>query len=98
MRKSVQFVLFAALLFCGLNLRAQNATTPEVRVDRNENFTLVEVLDSYNWPYDISNNKQHVVIQGFGAVDGYYWSEETGVIALTGYPYAVSDEGIVAGS
>ena len=98
MRKFLHLVLFFALLFCGLNLRAQNATAPEVRVERNENFTLVEVLDSYNWPYDISNNKKHVVIQGFGAVDGYYWSEETGVVALTGYPYAVSDDGIVAGS
>ncbi len=96
MRKSLQLVLFSALLFCGINLRAQN--TPDVRVDRSENFTLVKVLNSYNWPYDISNNKKHVVIQGFGAVDGYYWSEETGVISLTGYPYAVSDDGIVAGS
>lgn len=98
MRKSLQSVLFFALLFLGLNLNAQNATTPNVSVDRGENFTVVKVLDSYNWPYDISNNKQHVVIQGFGAVDGYYWSEETGVVALTGYPYAVSDEGIVAGT
>lgn len=98
MRKSLQSVLFFALLFCGLNLNAQDATTPKVSVDRGENFTVVKVLDSYNWPYDISNNKQHVVIQGFGAVDGYYWSEETGVVALTGYPYAVSDEGIVAGT
>jgi hypothetical protein len=97
MRKSLLLVLFASLL-CGLNLRAQNTTNPEVKVDRSENFTLVKVLNSYNWPYDISNNKQHVVIQGFGAVDGYYWSEETGAIALTGYPYAVSDEGIVAGT
>ena len=97
MRKSLQLVLFSALLFCGLNLRAQNASTPDVRVDRSENFTLVKVLNENNWPYDISENKQHVVIQGFGAVDGYYWSEETGVISLTGYPYAVSDDGIVAG-
>ena len=98
MRNFLHMVLFSALLLCGLNLRAQNQnTTPDVRVDRNENFTLVQVLDSYNWPYDISNNKKHVVIQGFGAVDGYYWSEETGTVSLTGYPYAVSDEGLVAG-
>ncbi len=99
MRKFLHLVLFSALLFCGLNLRAQqNTNTPDVRVDRSENYTLIKVLDSYNWPYDISNNKQHVVIQGFGAVDGYYWSEGTGVISLTGYPFAVSDDGIVAGS
>ena len=98
MRKFVHLVLFSALLLGGLNLRAQNANTPDVRVDRSENYTLIQVLDSYNWPYDISDNKQHVVIQGFGAVDGYYWSEETGTLPLTGYPYAVSDDGIVAGT
>ena len=98
MRKFVHLVLFSALLLGSLNLRAQNANTPDVRVDRGENYTLIQVLDSYNWPYDISDNKQHVVIQGFGAVDGYYWSEETGSISLTGYPYAVSDDGIVAGT
>ena len=96
MRKFVHLVLFSALLLGCLNLRAQN--TPDVRVDRGENFTLIQVLDSYNWPYDISENKQHVVIQGFGAVDGYYWSEETGALPLTGYPYAVSDDGVVAGT
>ena len=98
MRKFVHLVLFSALLLGSLNLRAQNANTPDVRVDRGENYTLIQVLDSYNWPYDISDNKQHVVIQGFGAVDGYYWSEETGTLPLTGYPYAVSDDGIVAGT
>ncbi|MBR5146584.1 MAG: T9SS type A sorting domain-containing protein [Bacteroidales bacterium] len=98
MRKFVHLVLFSALLLGSLNLRAQNANTPDVRFDRGENYTLIQVLDSYNWPYDISNNKQHVVIQGFGAVDGYYWSEETGTLPLTGYPYAVSDDGIVAGT
>lgn len=98
MRKFLHLVLFSALLLGSLNLRAQNANTPDVRFDRGENYTLIQVLDSYNWPYDISDNKQHVVIQGFGAVDGYYWSEETGTLPLTGYPYAVSDDGIVAGT
>ncbi len=98
MKNFLHLVLFSALLACGFNLKAQNATSPNVRVDRGENFTFVKVLDSYNWPYDISNNKKHIVIQGFGAVDGYYWSEETGCITLTGYPFAVSDEGVVAGT
>lgn len=98
MRKLLHLVLVSALLACGLNLKAQNATTPNIKVDRGENFTFVKILDSYNWPYDISENKQHVVIQGFGAVDGYYWSEKTGCISLVGYPFAVSDEGLVAGT
>ena len=97
MRNFLRLVLSVTLLFCGLNLRSQEST-PKVKVERGSNYTFVKVLGSYNWPYDISNNKKHVVIQGFGAVDGYYWSEETGIIALTGYPYAVSDDGKVAGT
>ena len=100
MKNIVNSVLLSALLFCGLNLKAQqNTTTPNVSVDRSENFTLVKILDSYNWPYDISNNKKHIVIQCFGSDGGYYWSEEKGAIVInSGYPYAVSDEGVVAGS
>ena len=97
MKKFLLLVLFFALS-CGLSLRAQNTTTPSVNVDRNKNFTLIKILNSNNWPYDISENKQHVVIQGFGAVDGYYWSDSTGIIAMSGYPFAVSDNGIVAGT
>ena len=98
MKKFLHLVLFSALLFGNLNLKAQN-TTPDVRVDRNENFTLIKVLDGHNWPYDISENKQHVVLQAFGMGGGFYWSEETGAITLPdGFPYAVSDEGIVAGT
>lgn len=96
MKKFLQSVLLSALLVCGLNLRAQ-VLTPDVRLDRGENYELIKVLNSYHWPYDISNNKEHVVIQGFGAVDSYYWSEATGSLPISGYAFAVSDEGSVAG-
>ena len=95
MKKFLQSVLFLALLVCGLNLSAQ---IPDVKVDREENFTLVKILNSYHWPYDISNNKKHIAIQGFGAADSYYWSEETGAVALSGYAYAITDDGMMAGS
>lgn len=96
MKKFLQSVLLSALLVCGLNLRAQ-VLTPDIRLDRGENYELIKVLNSYHWPYDISNNKEHVVIQGFGAVDSYYWSEATGSLPISGYAFAVSDEGSVAG-
>ena len=96
MKRFLQSVLLSALLFCGLNLRAQ-VSAPDVRVERGDNYELVKVLDDNNWPYDISNNKKHVVIQGFGAMGGYYWSEETGTLTIKGFPFAVSDSGDVAG-
>lgn len=97
MKKKLCMVLFAALLLCGFNLKAQEST-PDVSVSRGENFELIKILNSYHWPYDISNNKKHVAIQGFGASDSYYWSEETGALALSGYAFAISDEGKMAGS
>ena len=97
MKKKLRIVLFAALLLCGFNLKAQEST-PDVSVSRGENFELIKILNSYHWPYDISNNKKHVAIQGFGASDSYYWSEETGALALSGYAFAISDEGKMAGS
>lgn len=94
MKNFLQLVLLSALLSCGLNLGAQ---TPDVRVDRDGGFTLVKILSDYHWPYDISNNKKHIAIQGFGAASSYYWSEETGAVALSGYAFAVSEDGKMAG-
>ena len=101
MKKILHFALFFALVFCNLNLTAQtnhDTSTPDVRIARNENYTLVKILNSYHWPYDISSNKKHIAIQGLGVSDSYYWSEETGAKRIKGYAYAVSDEGKVAGS
>lgn len=96
MKKFLHLVLISTLMSCGLILKAQEST-PEIKVNRGENFELIKILNSYHWPYDISNNKKHVAIQGFGASDSYYWSEETGSVALSGYAFAVSDEGLMAG-
>ncbi len=96
MKRFLQSVLLSALLLCGLNLRAQ-VSAPDVRVDRGDNYELIKILDTYHWPYDISNNKEHVAIQGFGAVDSYYWSEATGSMAVSGYAFSISDEGTIAG-
>lgn len=95
MKKLLQLVLLSALLIGGLNLSSQ---TPNIKVDRESDYTLIRILDSYHWPYDISNNKKHIAIQGFGATDSYYWSEETGAMALGGFAFSVSDDGVMAGT
>ena len=84
-----------ALFFCGLNLSAQNA--PKVTT-KNVKGAAITIIDSqYHFPYDISDNKQHVAIQAFGESQSFYWSESTGLIEIVGTVFAVSDDGIVAG-
>ena len=63
-----------------------------------EGSEIIKITDDHHCPYDISNNKKHVVIQAYAEYSSYYWSEETGVIPFDGYGFAVSDEGVVAGS
>lgn len=96
MKKILHSVLVSALLFCGLNLGAQNST-PEVKVSRGENFELIKIYDEYHYPCDISNNKRHVVLQGFASTGSFYWSEEFGTLSINGFAFGVSDEGNVAG-
>lgn len=70
---------------------------PEVSV-RNVKGAAITIIDSqYHFPYDISDNKQHVAIQAFGESQSFYWSEGAGLIPIVGTVFAVSDDGIVAG-
>lgn len=57
----------------------------------------IEISNSYAFPYDISDNKKHVVIQTFSDAVSYYWSAETGLVMIQGYAFSVSDDGVVAG-
>lgn len=57
----------------------------------------VEVCNSFMFPYDVSDNKKHIVTQTFGEGVSYYWSEETGIVRIDGYAFAVSNSGVVAG-
>ena len=65
---------------------------------------IVEVttlLDSYNWPFDLSANGDYCGIIAFGGSSNYLWSKTYGLKALTGTNVnfgGVSDAGIVAGS
>lgn len=96
MRKTLQLVFALTLFLCGFGLNAQR--TPEFRTTQLRNANVTMIIDEHHFPYDISDNGKHVAIQGYGDYSSYYWSEETGVIPMsTGYAFAVSDDGVVAG-
>lgn len=71
--------------------------TPEVKVMDNKGAVVVYLIDEYHFPYDVSDNGQHVAIQGFGESTSYYWSEATGIVPMDGMAFAISDNGVIAG-
>ena len=95
MNKFLRLVLTYALLISCSIIYAQS--NPKVSVVTEDGYELIKIANEYHCPYDISDNKKHVVIQAWGEGLSYYWSEETGVIEFSGNGYAVSDEGVVAG-
>ena len=94
MKIFIHLALACAFLFNGFALKAQ---APEIRVIQEEGGEIIKILNDHHCPYDISDNKKHVVIQAYAEASSYYWSEETGVIAFDGSGFAVSDDGLVAG-
>ncbi len=94
MKTIVRFVLFVALSIYGHNMFAQDNNFRVITEDENG---IIKIINEFACPYDISDNKKHVVIQAYGEFLSYYWSEETGVISIDGYCFSVSDEGVVAG-
>ena len=94
MKIFIHLALACAFLFNGFALKAQ---APEIRVIQEEGGEIIKILNDHHCPYDISDNKKHVVIQAYAEASSYYWSEETGVIAFDGSGFAVSDDGVVAG-
>ncbi len=70
---------------------------PEVTVVNEEGYEVIKIANEYLCPYDISDNKKHVVIQAWSEGLSYYWSEETGIITFNGSAFAVNDDGVVAG-
>lgn len=70
---------------------------PEVNVMEMRGATVIYMVDEYHYPYDISDNGQHVVIQGFGEYSSYYWSEVSGLVPMEGVGFAVTDDGVIAG-
>lgn len=76
----------------------QEKNAPEVRFVNEKGAVVILIDNQYHFPYDISDNKQHVAIQGFEMNTSYYYSEESGLVYIEGLAYAVSDDGIVAGT
>lgn len=66
--------------------------------------TIVEVttlLNSYNWPFDLSANGDYCGITAFGGASNFVWSKATGLKPITGTGVSlggVSDAGIVSGA
>ena len=90
MRKILHLLLASLLSFSGLNLYAQEEVN-------ESGYEVIKIVNEYHCPYDISNNKEHAVIQAWGEGESYYWSKESGIITFSGYGFAVTDEGVVAG-
>ena len=95
MKTFLRLMLTYVILISCCNIYAQ--PRPEVTVVTEEGYELIKIANEYLCPYDISDNKKHVVIQAWGEGLSYYWSEETGIIEFSGNGYGISDEGVVAG-
>lgn len=60
--------------------------------------TLTVLVNDYLFPYDISTNGDYIAISGFGEGGNYYWSEDEGLIPVTGTTYGISDNGLITGT
>ncbi|KAF0129760.1 MAG: Uncharacterized protein FD155_2352, partial [Bacteroidetes bacterium] len=72
------------------------------------NFTVVEpssvaiynMIQTYTFPYDISENGEYVAISGFGT-GGWLWSKTNGLIPVNGEEVtvqAVAEDGVISGT
>jgi hypothetical protein len=60
--------------------------------------TLTVLVNDYLFPYDISTNGDYIAISGFGEGGSFYWSEDEGLIPVTGTTYGISDNGLITGT
>ena len=70
MKIFIHLALACAFLFNGFALKAQ---APEIRVIQEEGGEIIKILNDHHCPYDISDNKKHVVIQAYAEASSYYW-------------------------
>ena len=97
MRKTLQLIIAMSLFLCAINSNAQNDNSPKVKVSKERGGIVIQLDNQYHYPYDVSDNGQHVAIQSFDEGVSFYWSEATGLVQIDGYAFAVSDDGIIAG-
>ena len=96
MKVFLHFVLTYALLFSSLNSFSQVSNSSQSTAN-DRSAKIIKIVEGHHCPYSVSDNKKHVVIQGYTEASSYYWSEETGGISFSGSGFAVNDDGIVAG-
>ena len=95
MKTFLRLMLTYVILISCHSIYAQSQ--PEVTVVTGKDYEVIKIANEYFCPYDISDNKKHVVIQDWGEGSSFYWSKTTGIIPINGNAYAVSDDGVVAG-
>ena len=93
MKKTLQLTIALLFFLCSFSAKAE----PKVNILNQRGGVVILLDNQYHYPYDVSDNGRHVVIQSFEGNVSYYWSEATGLIQMEGYAFAVSDDGDVAG-
>ena len=66
--------------------------------DKTNSVTVTAILNNYTYPTGISTDGTYVVGTYFGGGASYFWSNPTGTIPISGTPYGISDNGLVAGT
>ena len=97
MKRTLQLFIAMSLFLCGFSLNAQREIAPKINVLNERGAIVIQLDNQYHFPYDVSDNKQHVAIQSFEEGVSFYWSESTGLVQINGYAFSVSDDGVVAG-
>lgn len=98
MKRALQLIIVFSLFLCGFGVNAQGNTAPIVKVLKEKGGTVIQIDNHYHYPYDVSDNGQHVAVQSFEEGVSFYWSEATGLIQIDGIAFSVSDEGVIAGN
>lgn len=96
MRKILSVFTLIAILLVGVV--TTNAQSNGIRTGQTRTGSYVIMINEMTVPYDVSNNGQHVAIQGFDEGSSYYWSATSGLVPISGIVFSVSDDGKVAGT
>lgn len=96
MRKILSVFTLIAILLVGVV--TTNAQSNGIRTGQTRTGSYVIMINEMTVPYDVSNNGQHVAIQGFEEGSSYYWSATSGLVPISGIVFSVSDDGKVAGT
>ncbi|MCK9302504.1 MAG: T9SS type A sorting domain-containing protein [Bacteroidales bacterium] len=107
----VLFMLFSTSLTAQIRSAKTNmliSTSPTENTEKSlasivdkhvsSGVTVTTLISQYLFPYDVSQSGEYVAISDFGTETGYFWSEATGLIAIEGSIYCVSEDGMIGGT